>query len=89
MNKIKEWDIARKKLKEIYEEKGIMTCELRLNGCWVNNALSFAHKKKRIEYYSKPELLGSFEETLLACIPCHQKIENNKELTEKLFKQLR
>jgi len=89
MNKVKEWDKARKKLKVIYEDKGIRYCEARLKGCWVNNALSFAHRQKRIEYYSKPELLGSFEETLLLCIPCHQKIENDKELTEKLFKQLR
>ena len=89
LSKVKEWDNARKKLKVIYEDRGIRYCEARLPGCCVSNFLSFAHRQKRIEYYSKPELLGSFEETLLLCIHCHQKIENDKELTEKLFKQLR
>ena len=89
MNKIKEWEIARNKLKEIYEDKGIKYCELRLKGCWISNGLSFAHKHKRFWYYSKPHLLGSFKQTLLACPVCHNLIENNKELTLKMFKQLR
>ena len=89
INKVKQWDKARKKLKVIYENKGITTCEIRLKGCWINNGLSFAHRHKRNWYNLKPELLGSFDETLLSCISCHQKIENDKELTEKLFKQLR
>ena len=89
MNKVQEWAKARKKLKVIYEKKGIMTCEIKLKGCWVNNGLSFAHRQKRIEYYSCPEKLGTFKETLLACPVCHDIIEKNKELTEKLFKKLR
>ena len=32
MSKEKEWAKARKKLKVIYEEKGITTCELRIKG---------------------------------------------------------
>lgn len=88
MSKVKEWNKARKKLKEIYFDKGITTCEVRLDGCWRNNGLSFAHRHKRIYYYSNPGL-GDFNETLLACINCHEKIENDKELTEKLFKTLR
>jgi|TARA_R100000501_G_C2569793_1_gene77092 hypothetical protein len=89
MSKVKEWAKARKKLKLIYEDKGITSCEIKLVGCWRNNGLSFAHRKKRIEYYSCPEKLGEFNETLLACCNCHDKIENDKELTAKLFKQLR
>jgi len=89
MNKVKEWTIARNKLKEIYFDKGITTCELRLKGCWINNALSFHHRRKRIEYYSCPEKLGEFNETILCCINCHQKVENDRELTRKVFKQLR
>ena len=89
MSKVKEWAKARKKLKLIYEDKRIMTCEIRLAGCWINNGLSFAHKHKRIWYYSQPEKLGEFKETLLACPVYHNRIEDDKELTAKLFKQLR
>ena len=87
--KIKEWELARKKLKEIYQEKGITNCELRFRGCWRNNALSFAHKHLRIWYYSRPHLLGSFKQTLLACVPCHKILDEDKELKKKVFKKLR
>ena len=85
----KAWNKDRANLKKIYEEKGITTCELNFAGCWVNNALSFAHKHKRSFYWSKPELLGTFEETILACIPCHNVIEHNPELTKAMFDKLR
>lgn len=80
---------ANKILKKIYQENGITSCELRLEGCWGSNWLSFAHRKKRIEYYKCPEKLSDFNETILACVPCHMKIEGNKELTEYYFKKLR
>ena len=89
MSKVKEWEIARNKLKEIYEDKGITNCEVRLNGCWINNGLSFHHRHKRIWYYSQPELLGEFNQTILVCPVCHQRIENDRELNRKIFKQLR
>jgi hypothetical protein len=85
----KEWEDQRKKLKEIYLSKGITSCELHLEGCMRDNYLSFAHRHKRSWYWSNPELLGSFQQTLLACIPCHNKIEYKKELTEELFNKLR
>jgi len=85
----KEWEEQRKKLKELYFSKGITSCELHLDGCWGNNALSFAHRHKRSWYYGNEELLGDFNQTLLVCIPCHNKIEFNKELTEELFNKLR
>ncbi len=83
------WEKHRENLKKEYYDKGITTCELRLPGCWINNALGFAHKHKRSWYLDCPDLLGSFNETLLACNPCHSIIENNKELTEKMFAKLR
>ena len=89
MNRVKEWAKERVKLKRIYQEKGIITCEIRLEGCMGNFGLSFAHKHKRIFYYDKPGLLGSFGETLLACAFCHSAIEKDKQLTEELFKELR
>lgn len=87
--KTKAWDEDRSKLKKIYEEKGITTCEIRILGCWNYNALGFAHKHKRSWYNTHPELLGTFNETLLACNSCHQKIEYNKELTKFYFNKLR
>ncbi len=89
MNKQKQWANYRRKLKKIYEEKGITTCEIKLGGCWKNNALSFAHRHKRKFYLDKPELIGDFNQTILACIYCHQFIEDNKILTEQIFNKLR
>lgn len=80
---------SNRKLKEIYLEKCLTTCEIRLDGCAYNNFLSFAHRHKRNWYLSHPELLSSFNQTLLACVPCHQKIEYDKELTESIFKDRR
>lgn len=88
-NRVKEWTIARAKLKPIYEKKGITTCEIRLIGCKINNFLGFAHRHKRRWYYSQPELLGAFNQTLLGCNHCHDIIEDDKEATELLFKKLR
>lgn len=83
--KTKEWNKARVKLKRIYEEKGITTCELRFSGCSINNFLSFAHKYKR----NDPRCVHDFLGTILCCINCHNRIEYNRELTEQVFKKLR
>lgn len=83
--KTKQWNYARAKLKKEYESKEITTCELRFNGCVFNNFLSFAHRYKR----NDPRCIHDFNGTILACIPCHDRIEYNRELTEKVFKKLR
>jgi len=80
---------ANKILKQKYTERGTKSCEIRLPGCMPNFALSFAHKHKRLWYYSRPELLSSIKETLIACPNCHDEIEDNKKLTEEVFKKLR
>jgi hypothetical protein len=80
---------ANKKLKLIYLEKGITNCEIRLPDCCFNWALGFAHKKKRVEYLKNPDGLSDFNETLLSCNSCHQKIEGNRKLTEYYFNKLR
>lgn len=86
----KLWNRERAKLKKIYFDKGITSCELRHSpNCTPYNFLGFAHRYKRIEYRSRPDLLGSFSQTLLACQPCHDVIENNRELTDRLFKEKR
>ena len=80
---------ANKKLDKIYKERGIDECEIRMFGCWINKHVNYAHRHKRFWYKSRPELLSEFNETILACNNCHQKIEYNGELTEKLFVELR
>ena len=77
------------KLKRIYLEKGITSCELRFAGCWGDNALGFAHKHKRSWYRGQDHKLSEFDQTILACTPCHQKIEFDKKLTEECFDKLR
>ena len=77
------------KLKKIYLDKEITTCELRLNGCVNNFALGFAHRHKRNWYKHNPDLLMDFNQTILACQPCHEKIEYDKQLTQTMFGRLR
>jgi len=84
------WNKCKKELKEVFQEKGITTCEMRWpHDCFNNNFLSFAHRKKRREYYSEPEKLKDFNEVLLLCQTAHNMIEYNRDLTDKLFKELR
>lgn len=83
--KTNEWNKAREILKREYQDRGITTCEGRLEGCWYNNALSFAHRYKRDD----PRCEHTYECTLLLCIPCHDKIEYDQQATERLFNKLR
>ena len=80
---------ANQKLREIYEEKGITECEIRLPGCLINWTLAFAHRHKRDWYKTKKFGLDLFEETVLACTSCHNQIEHNKKLTDEVFNRLR
>lgn len=75
-------------LTKTYQKKGITQCELHLEGCWRYNTLSFAHRHKR-RYYKGTDMLWTFNQTILACIPCHQKIEYDSDLTEEIFEKLR
>lgn len=66
----KEDIIARSENKRAMEEMGITTCEIRFEGCWHNNALSFAHPDKR-RNLTREDLRVA----IVACVPCHQIIE--------------
>jgi len=79
---------ANQKLREIYEEKGITECEIRLPDCLIRWALGFAHRHKR-NWYKTHIGLDSFVETVMACTSCHNQIEHNEDLTERVFKRLR
>ncbi len=76
---------ANKILKEIYLDKGITVCEM----CGGSFALSWHHRHKRWWYIKKTELLSSFNQTILVCQNCHNKIEYDKELHNKTFERLR
>ena len=65
----KAWTKARAELVEEFGTRGITRCEIRFNGiCWLNNALSFAHTRKRRN-------VVDLKRVVLACVPCHQIVE--------------
>lgn len=66
------WDATRAALKVVFARAGIVTCELRYQGCWRDNALSFAHSRKRRNIPRGSILL---QEVALCCTACHDKIE--------------
>lgn len=77
---------ANRKLKQIFQEKDITRCEM----CGSDFGLSFAHRYKRRWFLGKSEeLLWDFNLVLLLCIQCHSGIEYDKELTNKVFNELR
>lgn len=84
-----EQNKRKENLKFEYSAKGIKTCEIKLPICMYNNFLAFAHKEKRWKYIKRPKDLWTFKETILACQPCHDILEPNKNLTDAYFKKLR
>lgn len=92
MGTIAEWGRIRKEIKKEFEEKGIVTCEIMFPDiCMYDNFLSFAHRHKRIWYDMRENKgkLGKFNQVILACTPCHDRIEQDKEITRQLFNGLR
>ena len=83
------WPEQRDKLKIIYQEKGIVRCEARLEGCMRDFAMSFHHRHKRWWYIKRPELLGEFNQTILVCAFCHDKLEASAGETILMFNNLR
>ena len=90
MNRTKLNAKANRKLKELFLNEGVITCEARLDkNCWVH-AVTFAHRHKRVWYYDKPdEMLWAKDQVILACPQCHDTMEKDKEVTESLFNRLR
>lgn len=80
---------ARKKIAAIAQRKNLIRCEVELGGC-MGSAHAPAHRHKRSWYYDKDDsLLWDFSQWLACCQSCHNKLEFNKELTEKVFEELR
>lgn len=80
---------ARKRIAEIAEDKWITWCEIRLANCLGGFALAPAHKYKRAWYKGDVEKLSDYNEWVAACQNCHNTIENDPQLTEEVFKELR
>jgi hypothetical protein len=81
--------LANKRLKKIFQEEGITSCEVNLKGCTGSFGLTFAHRHKRIFYHSNMHLLSDFNHVLVCCLNCHILLEVDKELTERVFKNIR
>lgn len=69
--KTRAWRNAVVRLKKRYTAMGITSCELRYEGCWGDEALGFAHGRKR-RWLHEDELEKL---CVLACNPCHDRIE--------------
>jgi len=78
---------ANKRLKELFD--GQNYCEIGLEGCMRTWPLQFVHRHKRIWYKGDVEKLSDYNEVVIGCQVCHDKIEHNAELTEEVFKRLR
>lgn len=74
--KTKTWVEVRDMLKARFYHAGIRECELRLKDiCWKDNALSFAHSKKRRKMTEE-----DITEVALLCQPCHLEIEYKPDM---------
>lgn len=76
--KTKAWNKARSELKKEFEARGIVTCEIGFKDCWHNNALSFAHTKKRRNTID-------LKRVVLACVPCHDEVEKWGEAKMEVY----
>lgn len=62
------WSKARKELVREFEDRGITSCEINLQGCTSGMYLGFAHTKKRRD-------VTDLKRVVLACNNCHYKVE--------------
>lgn len=82
--------LANKRIREIVADKQIYRCELMLDEeCMHNWPLAPAHRHKRSWYRGNSEKLSDFSQWVIACQVCHNKIEIDPELTERMFLKLR
>lgn len=99
---VEVWERGKKKIvKPEFEKRGINYCEV----CkWLHDRgkitdeevranqifLGFAHRHKRVWYKSRPELLFSFNQILMACQKHHfDFLEWDRESAENWFLRLR
>jgi hypothetical protein len=75
--KTRAWAKARKRLKPVFDQKGITTCEAQLEGCLGDDGLGFAHLLKRRNL--PDEDLGDPDKVVLLCNYCHWAVEKRGE----------
>jgi hypothetical protein len=78
-----------KRIKKITGDLENRTCEIGFEGCLYNFALTIAHRHKRAWYKGDPVLLSDPKQFVIGCCECHDFMEHNAELTEKVFMKLR
>ena len=76
-------------LRQRWIDRGLSYCEIRLPGCRLYWPLQNVHRHKRIFYKGKVEELTKDNEVVLGCGFCHEKVEDNTELREWVFKRIR
>ena len=81
--------LARKKIAEIAENLNIDRCEIGLEGCLEYYALAPAHRHRREWYRGDVDKLSDYQQWICGCSNCHEKIDNDEELKEKIFNELR
>jgi hypothetical protein len=79
---------ANKRLRVLYEESDIRSCELNIEGC-ENYPLQYCHRHERDWYKGNVELLSRLDQCVLGCQWCHNVIDTNKKLRERKFLKLR
>lgn len=67
------WEEGRPRLKVIFRENGITTCEIKLKICKHNNFLGFAHTRRRARLTQEQVVDPHF--VVLGCNPCHEYVD--------------
>lgn len=80
---------ARAQIAMIAQEENMTECEIRLEGCTRNWPLAPAHRHKRAWYKGDAAKLSDRKQWVCACQSCHDEIEFDPDLTEKIFMKLR
>lgn len=84
---------ANKIIRAYLEANPIQRCELKFALCLGGLFLQVAHKHPRAWYKGDVALLSDPKQYVIACTSCHEMLdgrsEMSKQLTEKVFRQLR
>lgn len=80
---------ARAIIAQMAEELGLYSCEIGFSGCMGTFGVAPAHRMKRVFYNGDVKRLSDYNEWVAACQYCHDKIEDDRELTKQTFERLR
>ena len=80
---------ARDKIAEIARQHNLTSCEIKLEGCMGTFGVAPAHKHRRGWYKGDVEKLSDYNEWVVGCNYCHEKIDADQGLLEETFNRLR